>query len=1418
MRNELVNRTILKIKIVLISFIFAGLYGCIDKRETISVPIAGNKSLKETKEDEKHIKTGKSLLDESKIANVKYSLEQLDNTKGLSNSSVNCIFQDSENLIWVGTWDGLNRYDANHFKIFRPELNNEYSLSNQVILKISEDGNGKIWILTIHGINQYDKKTDKFKRYYFARENKPPLSESEFNMALDASKKVFCAVKNWGIGYFNGTSFQLLNTPRLPKKAVKKMKFASSGELLVLFEDYKLYALNFITGKNSRKAISKNVLVLENVRDFETSKNHNVLIIPKVGNAFLHPLKNKKNDIQIDKKAVSIIGNIVEGILVSGKSGYFIINDSGNYIARPWLQHLNNQKITAFIQGTENVIWSGTDGDGLFKIYPVKKTFNLISKTQIPDLEGGIVRTFLEVDGNSFFIGTKGRGLFRFASNFYQNDSKPLQYENFNDNNSNINNAVFALHKGRGDLVFIGTDGDGITIFDLKKRKLINWQSIEGNEKCDFFKSVYAIYQDNNGFLWFGTNGYGMVRCKIERFGEKLKITGFKKFLANSKEGRSISSNIIFSIIPKDECQLWIGTRLGGLNLFDKKTEQFQTYKNVKNDASSLSSNDILCLQMDQNKKLWIGTSFGLNVLEDLKNDGKAVFKSYTVKDGLPNNTIHGIVIDKKSNLWISSNFGISNFNLSTSKFINYTKNEGLQNNEFADGAFYHNNKTDFIFMGGIKGFNYFLPQKIFESSTVPDILIDKISGHNQLVPYYQGLVIKPNSKVHPSITLKHDQNFFNIELAALTYINSEKCQYAYQLKNFDKDWNVIGDRRIISFTNVPKGNYSLWIKWSNSDGAWSKAVHAIDINVRPVFWQSNMAIIIYLVLILLLIMLLLSYYKKRQSLSQNIFFRKREKELHENRLTFFTNVAHEFQTPLTLIVGPAQKLAETTNLNAKNQKFIEMIQRNSSRLLFLTQQLLEFRKAEYDYLEVTVREFDLVNLVEQIAELFDEWAFEKNIEYKLDVPSTLLGWFDKDKTEKIVFNLMSNAFKYTPAGGKIDLKFRMEGKDASTLNITIVNTGKGIPKEKLNSLFDQFFLSNSDQVLDNDMFRTGIGLAYIKKLVTVLRGEIEVSSVTDQETVFTILLSCNKDFFSDKELDREKSSVLISQHLKNILEEIPDKLEEIPNKISSLEILEDHRKKVLIVEDEKEIHHFLYDLLEEKYKIITAYNGVEALEILKNEIPDIIISDVMMPLMDGVELCKEIKTDINTCHIPFIMLTAKDSVIHRIEGLESGANSYIPKPFYPDHLLVRIQKLLEEKELILRHFSQDTLIENLTTMPINNDEKDFIKKVIELIRENIDNENLQSLFIEKELGISNRQLYRKITKIFNFTPSDLIRTIKLKHAAELLRKNVLTVSEVCYQSGFNNRSYFYREFKKVYHLTPKNYQLKYKNRNITKM
>jgi len=1355
--------------------------------------------------------TQPETVDNGTTADLKYISEQLDNTKGLSNSSVNCIFRDSQNLLWIGTWDGLNRYDGNIFKIFRPEPGNKNSLSNQVVLKIAEDKIGNIWVLTIHGINCYSKKTDSFTHYYFSTENTPPLSESQFNMALDASGEVFCAVKDWGLGYFDGKQFLKIKGQSLKDRLVTRMEFMPTGKLLVLFDDNKLYSLDIQTA-DSGKTVSASTLLHENVKTFDVLPNGNICMVSGNGNAFLSTPTGEEKTLP-GKSITTIIGHTPEALVFASRNGYITIDFEGNTITQPWSRNLHNQKITTLVQGGENIVWTGTDGDGVFKIYPQKKSFNLISKAQLPELDGGIVRAFLK-DGDNFWIGTKGKGLFRLTGDFYVNPDKPLAAQNFNEENSVLNNAVYALSKGKNGVVYIGTDGSGLTVYDLKSSKLISWQDIEGSKQCDYFRSTYAVYEDNEGFAWLGTNGFGIIKCKIERTGNGLKVTFFKRYLAGTAE-TALSSNIIFSIIPKNERELWIGTRLGGLNLLDKATDKFTTYKNEPNNPRSLSNNDILSLATDSGNTLWIGTSFGLSKLEKLDAGGNAFFKNYTVKGGLPNNTIHGIV-PAGANLWISTNMGISNFATEQEKFINYSRGEGLQNNEFADGAVYQDTTSGYVFMGGIKGFNYFLPQKIKESQKVPDLLIDKISGHNEATPYFQGLVIAPDSRSHPSLVLKHNQNFFDIHLGALTYTNNEKCQYAYQLKGFDQTWNNIGNRKIISFTNVPRGSYSLWLKWSNSDGVWSDAVNAMDIKVEPVWWQSNLAVAIYVLLGILFILFVRSYNLKRQSLKQNILIRQKEEELHENRLAFFTNVAHEFLTPLTLIAGPVQKLSESQDMDGRNRKFVSMIQRNASRLLFLTQQLLEFRKAEHDYLDNTVQKFDFVNLLEQIAELFDDWALDKGIAYTIDIPSSLPGWYDKDKMEKIVFNLMSNAFKYTPVNGRIHLKCSIQPGKSKKLEIIISNTGKGIPKEKLDSLFDRFFLADDNHAGDAETLRTGIGLAYIKRLVTVLRGEIEVLSIPNKETVFNLLIPCSKGAFGPKEIDNASTPVLISQHLKNLVEEAGEKQDAVPDKIASLEVTESGKNTILVVEDEKEIHSYLTDLLAEDYRILSAYNGTEALEMMERELPDIIISDVMMPIMDGVEFCKRVKTEIRTCHIPFIMLTAKNSVIHRIKGLESGANSYIPKPFYPDHLLVRVQKLLEEKALILKHFTQDTLVDNLSSMPIKNDEKAFIRSVIDLIRKNIENESLNNAYLEKELGISTSQLYRKTKEIFSLSPGDLIRTIRLKHAAELLRKNELTVSEVCYKSGFNNRSYFYREFNKMYSTTPKNYQIQYKSKTAT--
>lgn len=1334
-----------------------------------------------------------------------YILEQLDNTSGISHSSVNTVFQDSDNLLWLGTWDGLNRYDGQTFKVFRPEINNDFSLSNQVVLKVTEDEHGNIWVLTMHGISRYDKQTGNFDRFYFSKKDKATLTDTEFNMALSPDKQLFAYAKEWGIGVFDGDTFQKIWEDTLLGSPIIQMRFLEKDKLLILDASGQLSTLQLQKESGIVRAIGHSTLV-EDVLNFETLGNGSILIVDFEGTPSIFSISGQRLEkLDIDKPC-SIIGSVEEGVVISTGVEHYLVGLDHQLSVPKWLDMLKGNKLTTLFLGSEGIYWAATDGEGVFKVHPKSKSFHGVSSQQVPDFEGTIVRSFLQIPGHSLWVGTKGKGVFRFTPDFLDKEINGFSYENLNQSNSPINNAVYSLHVTKDSLLLMGTDGQGLSLFDLKKDRLIAWEDVKGVPGQLRFKSVYTLYQDEDGIVWAGTSGYGLVRLKIKRTNDGATLESFDQYMGNSGTEGEISSNIIYSIVPKDKHSLWVGTRLGGLNLFDKEKGVFEVYKHEGKNPSSLSNNDILCMHKTSDGNLWIGTSSGLNVYK-----GEGAFAHYTVNEGLPSNTIHGITSDIEGNLWVSTNYGLSKLDVHEQVFYNYTKEEGLQDNEFGDGAAYLG--VDYIFMGGRKGFNYFMPEQINVSEKVPNLFIDRIIGQDGSEPYYRNLVISPEEGSAPVIKLKHDQNFLNIEFSALTFINNKKCSYAYQLQRFDPEWNQIGTRTNLSFTNIPPGKYSLWLKWTNGDGVWSAPVEAAQFQIAPIFWRSGLAWTLYVLLFILFVLFVLGYYQKRQSLQRSILIRKQEEEAHENKLDFFTNVAHELQTPLTLMVAPIQRLGETMHFDNKAGKYFEMVKKNTSRLLFLTHQILEFRKAEDGYLNIKKEYFDLVNLVEQIAELFDELALKKNINYVVDLPKNLMGWFDKDLLEKIIFNLLSNAFKYTPVKGLIKLEIKIvELGDEKRLELDITNSGDGIPKEKLKQIFEKFYLLEQDKEVGANMFRTGIGLAYTKKLVQLLEGSISVASSPGKTTTFHVGFPCNNA--DAPQAGIVAKSFTISPHLKNIADQGKEEkgMGTLNHKLDTLDQYSNKGEKyILLVEDDPEVQNLLEELLGDKYYVRMVTHGKEALEELKNREPDLIVSDVMMPIMDGVELCKRVKGNLDTCHIPFIMLTAKDSIKNKLEGIDSGANDYISKPFHPDYLLLRIQKLLEEREQIQKHFSQGAPFEDLVGMATEDKDRVFIEKLITLINDNLDNERLQSSFLEQELGMSTTQLYRKTKELMGFSPGDLIRTMRLRHAAQLLQKTSLTVSEVCFRCGFNNRSYFHREFKKLYDKTPKDYQLFHK-------
>ena len=1332
-----------------------------------------------------------------------FSVRQITNADGLSNSSVNKIFQDSEDLVWIGTWDGLNLYNGSDFTVFHPEPGNPNTISNQVVLDITEDWQGRIWINTNHGVNRYDKKTNQFSRYYFSRRDISPTSEYEFHIARGDSGTVFCAAKDWGIGYAHNDSMLLLY-PGEKSHQVKKMLFFSPSSLLVQYVSGELEKLVLEFSADRKVGLKSTELLMTGVSDFIVHPDGSLFLLLSDQTLCRYGRKEQHGPEVVLKGVSRITGIIKEGILVKKGAEIVLTGSEENAWPPSWLSAVRSRKISAVYTGKEQMIWIGTDGEGLFKVYPQNKVFGLTTPAELPSLDGGIVRAFCETPDGSFWIGTKGNGLIRLRDHDYLN--KRAAGRSYHSGNSKLNNSVFSLFHGRDHILYIGTD-DEPAFFDLRAQRLVCWNELAGRPQADRFKSTYAICQDSDGFVWLGTNGFGLVRFKLRREGAEMVLSGYRRYVA--EEG-SISSNIIFSIVPENDSLLWLGTRLGGLNLFNKNSGRSVSFRASEKAPESLSSNDILSMHMDRKNNLWIGTSLGLNQLIGHDRKGNAAFKHFTVSDGLPNNTIHGLASDGDGDIWVSTNQGLSRYRPSTGTFQNYSAFDGLQNNEFADGAAY-SGRNGLIFMGGINGFNFFDPAQISEYTNIPLLSISEIKVQHQQEPIYHQHVISQHMTNPAEVILRYNQNFFNIKLAVLSYINTEKCRYAYKLNNFDNDWNYIQSRRDISFTNVPPGEYELWLKWTNCDGVWSKEVRAVNFEVQPVFWRSGFAAGLYVTFLVLLILLILNYFKKRNLLKQNQLLLQKEEEIHQTRLTFFTNIAHEFQTPLTLIVSPIQKLIGSAAIGPEDQKLVRMVQRNTNRLLFLIQQLLEFRKAENLHLEVKAERFNMIDLIEQVSELFDELAIRKKIEYRIESPHEMVGWFDQDKVEKILFNLLSNAFKYTPEGGKIRLVAELLQEEK--ICISLSNTGKGIPKQKLDRLFERFFITSDQGKSEPDQFRTGIGLAYTRSLVTTLNGTLDVESVEHEQTTFRITLPCCQENPEEYCNGEPASGVKMSEQLKNMLDEpeLPGKA--VRDKVKRIEAFENDKKTILIVEDEPDIHVLLGELLKDRYCLIHAGNGVEALRIIEKQLPDLIISDIMMPEMDGIELCNAVKSELKFCQIPVILLTAKSSVLHRIEGLESGANSYIPKPFHPRHLEVRIEKLLEERDRIYRHFAMEPDFQDISRLPMEEPDKLFMGKLIRIISENVNNPDLQADMLEKELGMSSTNFYRKLKQISGLAPGDLIRTIRLKHAAGLLRQTTMNVTEVFYESGFNNRSYFYREFQKMYQLPPKQYQLKY-NKN----
>lgn len=1087
-------------------------------------------------------------------------------------------------------------------------------------------------------------------------------------------------------------------------------------------------------------------------------------------------------------------------------------------------------------EDTERQIWISTNGGGLNLFDRHTGRFTRIK--HVPNDKNGLlnnnIRTIFKDRQGNLWIAS-------FQAGINISINHPLLFKNY-DLSHGISGEyqspiVCSVNQYDENILWIGTDGGGLKLFNRKKNTSETFLPEKNNPGSFPDKVVMAIYRDRSNTFWFGTYQAGLV--KYDHAGRK-----FITYSHVPNDPYSINSNFVTEIHEDVKGNLWVGTNGGGLNLFDRNTGEFRTYRNVSGDTNSLINDYINDIAEDQNGDLWIGTYWGLSryntnlftftsflqgadktnsithntvfcLLVDSKNhlwvgtrNGLNLYNrenqqfSYFNKKGLSGCSVYGILEDNSGNLWVSGNNGLTCFNPATGEVLSFTEADGLQGKEFFRNSSFKNAQGE-LFFGGINGLNAFFPDDIRPREYQPEVVITGFRIFDKPVisgKLSDGRIIHDHAiEETKHIRLRHSDKVFSFEVAALDFITPENIVFAYQLEGFDENWNyTTATYPVITYTNLSPGQYLLHIKAGNENiiDRISKDV-TLEIRITPPLWKTWWALVFYLLLLLAGIYyiwkLSIKRIKEKEMVRVEILKREKLEELNRAKLRFFTNISHEFRTPLTLIISPLEQILKKGTNQSFNKQFSVMLN-NARRMLRLINQLLDFRKIEGGAMELKAECADIVDFIKNVAHAFEEHAIEKNISLAIDTAvETYMLWFDPDKMDKVLFNLLSNAFKFTPARGKVLISIRHgiilkePSNHISFTGISVTDTGPGISEKDLPYIFERFYQGENSQLQSG----SGIGLALSKSFVEMHRGTISVSS-SPGETTFQILIP-EGDLHLSTAQKTAGSLVSVIQPEQEHLPEHADESLQVKNKPT-----------VLLIEDHAELRSYIEEECREYFAFYSASDGAEGYEMAIDILPDLIISDIMMPGMDGYQFCRKVKVNMLTSHIPVILLTSKTSTDNQIRGYESGADAYIPKPFRIDQLIATANSIIENRIRLREKFNAGKI---LSEMPVKNTADDkFLQKVTDLVNNNLNEVDFGVQQLSREIGISRVHLHRKLKAIANVNPNEFIKSIRLQQALILLQRKEFTISEVCYKVGFNSPAYFSSCFRSYYHMSPSEY------------
>ena len=1361
----------------------------------------------------------------------------------LMHGAINCITQDSKGILWLGTWSGLMRFDGYKVRTFQQEPGTSGGLQSDQVTSLLEDRSGRIWVGTVStGFHCFDRATERFVNYRFNPDNPNSLSDNDVWGLFEDSKGCIWVGTKKGLNRFD------------PKNQSFLRIYAPGDDMARPPSDY-IYSICETADGSIWSATSRGLTRIK-FRDGNNYNLRNYYLEPVAGDSFLsnfiyrvRPVRGEPSTLWVGSKAG------LRKIRFDDHNFDFLQITASYQASAGNPSSLSYNVVSDFCETADGDLWVATyHGLNLLEKKTGKFRRFFAQPGEPYSLSNNFIRSLYQDRTGILWIGTdKGANKLNLRR-------KPFQSVRFDQKGIGANSIVSSICNGSTPGSFWVTTNGGLNRINSTALAQPAHYILAPKHLPDFANFLTAVWLDTNGWLWLSTQGAGVMRIRERDIPPQGgRITQLEQFSQNGPP--HINDNYVMHLCPSAEHGMWLGLWDGGLAHFDtrsntlkhyqtvgslsltaspnvsllEKKENGQTmlyvgtrgngllkflfdpverslhlerqYRFIAGQKGCLSNDKINALLNDSQGRLWVCTSRGVNLLQA---DGNS-FRLFTQADGLPSDIVQSIVEDKEGHFWISTLNGIADLRYNDDQppvIRSFDVLDGLQDNFFMNNCAAQL-PSGVLAFGGANGISLFAPGDIRPDSVPPLTQLSDFLLSNRSVPIgvmeNGRVVLEKNIAETPQIILDYRDNVLSFEFVSLHFAEPKNNRFAYKLEGFDPDWVYAdADKRFAHYTNLPYREFVFWVKSANGDGIWSEPVQ-VKVCVKPPFWLSWWA---YCTYVLLSILLLYGVWRithlraeYRASLALERLEREKSEELHQMKIQFFTNISHELRTPLTLIISPLEQLLRETAANRSLQKTLTLMHQNAGKLLTMISQLLDFRKSEAGLMRVRAEKTDIGLFVQEIVWSFKPLADQHKIHLELDPGNDALeAWIDHDQMEKVLFNLLSNAFKFTPDGGTISVKLQKTA-DAS-VQISVSDTGPGIQAEDLERIFNPFH--QGAQQPGRALFGgTGIGLSLVKSIIDQHGGSINAQNLNGKVNtgaLFTVTLPTgNQHLRAEQMLEHS-----INQHRNHFIQ--IDSIQDAPGMPEAKPEAAGQRYRLLVVEDNPDIRAYLCSNLQETYEVEEASNGVEALEKALEQSYDLVLSDIAMPEMDGMELCRRLKTNILTSHLPVVLLTARTALMHKIEGLETGADDYITKPFNLHLLQLRIRNLIAIREQLKKH-SGKTLELSPSAITVNAIDEEFLQRFIGLVESHMDESEYSIDDLAHQIAMSRMQLYRKLKSLTGETPNTLIRNIRLQRAAQLLDTRQFNISEVAYKVGFTDLKYFRERFKERYGVVPSEYK-----------